>query len=325
MKGDKAKLNGSITVHNPFIIGNNAPENDALFSKDDLCLPRMKNEMKYVKRLPKSNSMCFGSGDWLSEKSVKKIQEKVDYESSDIRNMYNKLVESERNLQNHLDNIIEKDLETKKRKVRLLSKKWHEQTYLPLTKKIVEEMNGDNFEKLDKEKRRQYSNYLDHHNNKEGRVYLDVFAPEEYNPLYLNSKRPGPLKAVTKKLSDPLLHLQDKHNEEERVVIACDKGEFLTDKEIESYRFPKLPLIPLGRHGTLCSTWLDMELTDIQSDVRVRSQERRKGVRNNSTFEFKGDEMGSSPRKSNSDLSCDKMWQKRKQFPEKYDTTIELI
>ena len=62
-------------------------------------------------------------------------------------------------------------------------------------------------------------------------------------------------------LSNVLLHFQ-------RVVLACDLGEQLSDKEVEAQRLPKPPLIPLGRHGTVCSTWLDMELTDIQSDVR---------------------------------------------------------
>ena len=78
--------------------------------------------------------------------------------------------------------------------------------------------------------------------------------------------------AAPGKLADPLLHLQDKRNEEERVVLACNLGETLSNKEIEYRRLPDLPLIPLGRHGTKCSSWLDMELTDIQSDVRVRSQ-----------------------------------------------------
>merc|ERR1712193_453824 len=105
----------------------------------------------------------------------------------------------------------------KKRKVRLLSTKWHEQTYAPLTRKIEEEMNGKNYDKLDKEKRKQYTNYLNHQNNKEGHVFLDVYAAEEYDPLYLN--------ASTNKLADPLLHLQDKHIDEERTVVACDLGE----------------------------------------------------------------------------------------------------
>ena len=64
-----------------------------------------------------------------------------------------------------------------------------------------------------------YNTFFLFQNNKEGHVFLDVFAAEEYDPLHLNAHRPGPLKAVTKKLADPLLHLQDKHTEEE-VCIA---------------------------------------------------------------------------------------------------------
>ena len=71
-------------------------------------------------------------------------------------------MENEEELQRDLNETIETDAEMKKRKVRLMSKKWHEQTYQPLSKKIQEEMNGKNYENLDQEKRRQYTNYLNH-------------------------------------------------------------------------------------------------------------------------------------------------------------------
>ena len=80
------------------------------------------------------------------------------------------------------------------------------------------------------------------------------------------------LQAYTGKLADPLLQQQDQCNEEDRVAVACVLGERLSDREIEAMRLPSLPLVPLGRHGTKCSTWQGMKFTDIQSDVRVRSQ-----------------------------------------------------
>ena len=69
-----------------------------------------------------------------------------------------------------------------------------------------------------------------------------------------------------------MLQQQDQRNEEDRVALACIFGERLPGKEIEAMRLPPLPLVPLGRHGTECSTWQGMKFTDIQSDVRVRSQ-----------------------------------------------------
>jgi len=319
MKGHNSKLSSSITVHNPHIIQSISPEKSQV-SKDDFFVPQTRDRLKDESGMRRSNSSFFLNG-WLSEKSVKNMQERVDYESSDIQDMYNCLIESEKQIQCDLNSIIENDTEMKKRKVRLRSKKWHEQMYHPLSKKILKEMNGKNYEQLDKEKRKQYTNYLKHQNNKEGNVFLDIFAIEEYNPLYINSQRPGPLKVSTKKLVDPLLHLQDKHNEEERIAIACDLGKTLSDKELETQRLPKLPLIPLGRHGTSCSTWLGMELTDIQSDVRIRKQLRRNVSRIKSTFSFNEHRTAGS---SDSDFACNRLWQKKKQFPEKHDTAVEL-
>jgi len=320
MKG-KSKTEGSIRVHNHDIIEKLSPGKERCqYSKDDFFIPCSRDDSKHRTRIPRSNSSCFVNG-WLSEKSVKNIQEKIDYECSDIRDMYNHLINSEKELQQDLNKVIERDNDMKKRKTQLLSKKWYEQTYIPLNNKILEEMNGENYKKLDKEKRIQYTNYLNHQNSKEGNVFLDVFEREEYDPLYLNFQRPGPLKAAPGKLADPLLHLQDKRNEEERVVLACNLGETLSNKEIEYRRLPDLPLIPLGRHGTKCSSWLDMELTDIQSDVRVRSQERRFGIRNNSNV-FLYD--NGQPEKD-SDFASNPSWQKKRQFPEKYDTTVKLL
>jgi len=328
----KSQTTGTITIHKAEIVKDISSGESRLFaSKKDLFLPTSRSqhllkgeEESNENGMRRSNSSYCTNG-WLSEKSVRNIQEKIDYESSEIRDLYNQLMESEKILQSNMNSTIENDIEMKKRKVRLLSTKWHQQTYLPLATKIAKEMNGDNYRRLDAEKRRQYTNYLNHRNNKEGHVFLDVYAEEEYDPLYLNAHRPGPLKAATGKLADPLLHLQDKHNDEERTVLACELGETLSDKEIEARRLPKLPLIPLGRHGTLCSTWLDMELTDIQSDVRLRSQVRRDGTpRNKSTFTF--NEEGQDANIENLDGGTNVgMWQKKKQFPEKYDTNVELL
>lgn len=45
----------------------------------------------------------------------------------------------------------------------------------------------------------------------------------------------------------------------------------MSDKEIEKKHLPPAPLVPLGRHGTECKTWLRMQLHDIDSGVRMRS------------------------------------------------------
>lgn len=53
--------------------------------------------------------------------------------------------------------------------------------------------------------------------------------------------------------------------------MRCVTGDTMSDKEIEEMRLPPAPLVPLGRHGTECNTWLRMQLHDIDSGVRKRS------------------------------------------------------
>lgn len=317
MYGSRAKTAGTIKVHKPELI-HCWKENEV--TKDDLFLTRSLPLAKEVSSYYRPPSSHYVNG-WLSEKSIKNVQEKTDYESSSIKNMYLNLLENEEKLQEDLDDVLIDDIITKRRKIHLLLKKWHEKAYIPLNKKITEEMNSECYRQLDKEKRKEYMKYLKHRNNK-GHIFLDIYEKEEYDPLYLNSQRPGPIKAVTEKLNDPLLHQQHKRNEEDRVVLACDLGIRLTDKQVEYLHLPPLPLVPLGRHGTKCSTWLDMKLTDIQSDVRLRSQGRRYSMRNNSSaFVQETDE-------SMTDLEIfDKRnkWRKRRQFSQKHDANVELI
>ena len=75
-----------------------------------------------------------------------------------------------------------------------------------------------------------------------------------------------------KKLNDPLLHQISQKNNEDMTEIACETGLYLKDREIEGSRLPPLPLLPLGRHGTDCKAWSDMQLHDVHSVARQRSQ-----------------------------------------------------
>lgn len=77
--------------------------------------------------------------------------------------------------------------------------------------------------------------------------------------------------AITKKLDDPLISQGTTRLEEDRTMVRCITGDTMSDKEIEDIRLPPAPLVPLGRHGTECNTWLRMQLHDIDSGVRKRS------------------------------------------------------
>jgi len=291
------------------------------------CKYKVPTEKRFMKRYNNSanrytdNTRIQG---WLSEKSIRKVQQKTDNEFVSIKNMYETLLQKEEKLQKDIDGILEHNIISKNRKVHLLLKKWHERAFHPLDIKISKEMNSVDYENLDRQKREQFRNYLTHR-NKKGHVFLDIFDTDEYDPLYLNRQRPGPIKAVTEKLRDPLLQQQNERNEEDRVEISCVIGERLTDKQIEDLRLPALPLVPLGRHGTECSTWLDMKLTDIQSKVRARSQARSLGVRNQSTNTC-FDEIPLHEEYFELEVFDKKnKWCKRRQFPAKHDTSLQLV
>ena len=77
--------------------------------------------------------------------------------------------------------------------------------------------------------------------------------------------------AITHQLDDPLISQGVTRLDEDRTVIKCETGQTLSDKTIEDMHLPPAPLVPLGRHGTECETWLRMQLHDIDSGVRRRS------------------------------------------------------
>ena len=112
---------------------------------------------------------------------------------------------------------------------------------------------------------------------------MDVFAAEEYDPLHLNAHRPGPLKAVTKKLADPLLHLQDKHTEEEVCIalrefyIYRDEFNHISCIETEIFYFLMLGHLLVrasicacgrsGRRRSMTPDFLKISHQDTESDL----------------------------------------------------------
>ncbi len=78
--------------------------------------------------------------------------------------------------------------------------------------------------------------------------------------------------AETPQLQDPLLSCERKRSDEDRVLFRCMTGSTLTDRDLDQVRLPPLPLVPLGRHGTDCHTWLEMPMGQIESPVRLASR-----------------------------------------------------
>ncbi|XP_074652000.1 protein FAM228B-like isoform X2 [Tubulanus polymorphus] len=214
--------------------------------------------------------------DWLSAKNVRTVQEKADLETKETKQMYNSILDVENSFVKDIDKLLQYKDELNLRKKEVLHKSYSEKVHEPIRKKINRAMSGPSYVELDKRKRQLHKEYLEF-TNKKGHVFLDTYAPEEYYPLGLCPVRPYHIKAELNHLSDPVLNQERKRAEEDRTILHCITGRRYTDKDIAQIHLPQLPLVPLGRHGTECSTWLAMKLHDIESPVRKASQGRMHG------------------------------------------------
>lgn len=223
--------------------------------------------------------------DWLNEKTVKSLQlftipqawvekqEKSDVESKAARLLYNPILETESTFVRDLEDYVAHKEVMDLRKKEILHKKWNDRVHEPLRKKIIDVMDGSDWPELDRRKRELHKQYLEFVNEK-GHVFLDTMDPREYYAQALNGHRPAPIKVQTQKFRDPLLSQGRERSEEERTILRCMTGYNYTDKDIDQVKLPRLPLVPLGRHGTDSIKWLQMPLHNIESTPRMASRLR---------------------------------------------------
>ncbi|XP_078617933.1 protein FAM228B-like [Branchiostoma floridae x Branchiostoma japonicum] len=250
-----------------------------------LCRDQREVRSAHSTRTGSAVSQADRIQDWLNKKSVQGIQEKYDPSSKDTKRMYSQLLKEEDTFVQGLQSMVDYKSFLDLRKREILHKKWEERVHDPLRREIRREMSGPTYPELDRTKRTLHQKYLDYH-NKKGTVFLDTMSPKEYDPLILISNRPQPLKAQTSLLRDPLISQGRERTDEDRTVIRCLTGKTLSEREVEQHRLPQLPLVPLGRHGTECQTWLAMPLTDINSTTRLKSRRRMHGTYSTSHFDF---------------------------------------
>jgi len=333
MNKRRAKPNGRISVHTYDMMDELLEDNckhglqksSHRRASSAPAIERPKYEVHSGTRAASAKAICpsdhtFRIQRWLNEKSIRNIQERTDFESRATKNMYTTLLNNEDTFVKEVDRFIDDKAALDKQKQQMLFKKWSDRVYSPVKEKIDEEMSGPNYRTLDKRKRNIYKKYLDYSNRK-GVVFLDVISPEEYDPLVLNANRPAPLKAITKKLDDPLISQGTTRLEEGRTVVRCVTGESLCDNTLEEMHLPRVPLVPLGRHGTQCNTWLRMPLHDIDSGVRKRSGLRMKGIHNDSQINYEEwNKLERNPKTIDIELRS----QKRRLFREKHATTLQF-
>lgn len=207
---------------------------------------------------------------WLNDKTVKAIQQTSDTEAKDMKKIYDDVLETEDTFAKDMEGLVDHREILNVRKKEILHKKWRDAVDGPLSTEVTRVMNGPQYRDLVHRKRLLYKEYLEHV-NKKGHVFLDTIAPEEYYPLALYPVRPSMLVAETSTLGDPLLMTERQRCGEERVIVRCMTGSTLKDRDLQQIRLPPVPLVPLGRHGTGCDTWLAMPIADIESPVRLAS------------------------------------------------------
>ncbi|XP_005090633.1 protein FAM228B [Aplysia californica] len=223
--------------------------------------------------------------DWLNEKTIKELQERADHESHAAKRLYTPLLETEATFVKDVgEYLAHKDL-VDLRKKEVLHKRWSDQVYEPIRRKILEAIDGTEWTHLDRRKREMHRQFLEHV-NKRGFVFLEDDDREEYYAQALNDHRPAPIKIRTEALKDPLLTLGKQKSEEDRIVLRCMTGQRYTDNDLDQVRLPPLPLVPLGRHGVNSCKWLEMPLSNIESESRERSRRRMLGVSTKSQIDF---------------------------------------
>uniref|UniRef100_H2ZKQ2 Protein FAM228B n=1 Tax=Ciona savignyi TaxID=51511 RepID=H2ZKQ2_CIOSA len=291
---ERSKLNqnslGSIKFYST-----DATEFDRQIEKDKeyKCGIKSSTRIRSGKHISQTSSNTSSSENsqhirnWINQKSLHQLQDRHSTENHDTKQMYSIVLDNEENFVKGIDEFLKDNDLLNLRKKELLYKRWNERVYVPVRKR-VEQAIESGFQPLDGARRKEHRNYLNY-TNKKGVVFLDTISQEDYNPLALYGDRSSTsLKIRTARLKDPLLASERQRDDEDKMILQCETGLIFPDHRIRSRRLPPPPLVPLGRHGTSCSTWLAMPLRDVESPLRMRSRHRMKKSVNKSIIEFDG-------------------------------------
>ncbi|CAL1532798.1 unnamed protein product [Lymnaea stagnalis] len=291
------KQSGKLTIHDKDVVDHVILDSQKAKSEFELQKSKQPTKMSdsVISSLPKTPSTISvtklplnksaNAQNWLDKETIKELQERTDQETLSAKKLYSSLLETEQTFVKKLDDLLtHKELVDLRRK-ELLYLKWSEQVFEPIRKKIVEAVDGSDWLHLDRRKREMHRQFLEHV-NKRGYVFLEDDDREQYYGQALNDHRPAPIKITTEVLKDPLLTLSRKRAEEERTILQCSTGYKYSDKDVETVKLPPLPLIPLGRHGVDSRKWLQMPLTNIESESRMRSRNRMLGINTKSLIDF---------------------------------------
>ncbi|XP_026196833.1 protein FAM228A isoform X2 [Anabas testudineus] len=182
---------------------------------------------------PKSASVCPRGGktneessfkpklgpvqDRPSHTSLSQLQAKTEAEIHEARKIINPLLDTEKGFAKELERYLSQWDVTQLRRRELLHKRWTEQTWFPLQRRVEERASSG---RPAEAKRRQslYNQFLDHCNAK-GFVFLDTYDLKEYNPFLLNIKK------TQIQLHEKPLYLQLHQRQVEKIIApSCEAG-----------------------------------------------------------------------------------------------------
>ncbi|KAM6992284.1 protein FAM228A isoform 1-T2 [Tautogolabrus adspersus] len=227
----KRTASGVITFHTHFPVSLLESEVCAADLKDDTECKRSPhqprstfNGVKAKKRVEASlpEPQKGTSQDFLSDSSLRRLQAKMEAENQEANRIIQPLLETENGLVKELESFFSKRDVTELRRRELLHKHWTERVWFPLQSRVEERVSSCGPMEA---KRRQslYSHYL-HHCNAKGFVFLETYNLQEYNPFFLNIKKPRCFKVNTADFKDLFYPQSHKRLKDQRTAGFCEAG-----------------------------------------------------------------------------------------------------
>ncbi|XP_056680959.1 protein FAM228B isoform X5 [Monodelphis domestica] len=168
------------------------------------------------------------------------------------------------------------------RRREMLHKRWVENVASPLQQKIMDKVGSPR--EIEKRKCQELDGYLKFKNSV-GYVSLETYDSKIYDPFYMMNKDPCYLKVILPPFHDPLLKAQDDRDEENRVLLECERGKIYTMKKFRDAEKAEL-LAKLPQTATVIrqnmgpNEWLAISAGYVESDHCKKSRLKVKVDRN---------------------------------------------
>lgn len=255
----------SIEVHNPHMVNSLVAdaERHCISAINKPSVAHMRGKQRGVqtqKQLPVSKFKRFTEASKIVTEDIEKecYKQLLCNET-----LYRELTNTEHTFVKSLDDLLNNAKRSHNSKYNLLYNKWEDSIYSKLQGDIQGKLGGNQSKRLDSQKRKLFSRYLDTCNAK-GTVFLDVISREEYNPLSLasrsistrvpSSRDPTKLSQTEDKLSWSIE--QECGLSAQSLASPTARGHVLSDAR-----------------GT-CNEWIGLPLRDVDSSVRQRTRGR---------------------------------------------------